>query len=273
MFPGETLASFVSMRRRGFLALGALLPLAGCGYLSDALSSSGNDGGDFFGDNDTGVIGDECRAPESLTSFRTLGGAPLGYEITRESAGYKADPRFIELLEAWAEDWVRLSGLGALTKVWSYGAYVDKCASWHQAGRAFDFAELEHENGTVSCRQDVWGEDKGKMRPYWRLAASLHEHFAYTLTCRYNEAHRNHIHIDNGVSGWERTTFDPGSRVQVQLVQNAARYVFGKDVAITDRYDAQTKDAVRAVQKSAGISRPLGDADGWREFLRATASS
>ncbi|HMT86774.1 MAG TPA: extensin family protein [Arachnia sp.] len=249
------------MRRRAFLLLGGVVPLAGCANIALPFVDSGD--GDANG---------SCRTPESLAEFGTLAGAPLGYEVDRTQVTYQADPRFIELLEAWAADWVSLSGLGALTKVWSYGAYVDKCSSWHQAGRAFDFAELEHEGGSVSCRQDVWGEDEGRMRLYWRLAASLHEHFAYTLTCRYNDAHRNHIHVDNGVSGWKPTTFDAGSRVQVQMVQNAARYVFGKEVATTDAYDAQTKEAVRAVQRSAGITRPLADADGWREFLRATAS-
>lgn len=111
------------------------------------------------------------------------------------------------------------------------------------------------------------------MRSYWRLAASLHEHFAYTLTYRYNERHRNHIHIDNSVSGWERSTFNARSQVQVQLVQSACRFVFGHDVDQTSSYDAQTKAAVHAVQRSHDISRPLADADGWREFLRATASA
>ncbi|MDF1488136.1 extensin family protein [Tessaracoccus caeni] len=268
------------MRRRGFLALAGVTALAGYGVLRSGILDDGipllDEGQGLLNPNDEdfSVEGQgECRTPESLESFKTLGGARLGYEIDRTKATYKADPRFIELLEEWAEDWVKLSGLGALTKVWSYGAYVDKCSSWHQAGRAFDFAELEHEGGKVSCRQDKWGEDGGRMRSYWRLAASLHEHFAYTLTCRYNEAHRNHIHVDNGVSGWDRSAFDPGSRVQVQMVQNACRYVFGKDIDLTDSYDDQTKDAVRSVQKSNGISRPLAKADGWREFLRATASA
>lgn len=261
MFTETPATRFAPMRRRGFLLLGGVLPLAGCGVLdSDEWRLPGDTSG-------------QCRTPESLESFSTLGGAPLGYEVDRREASYQADPRFIELLETWAEDWTTLSGLGALTMVWSYGAYVDKCSSWHQVGRAFDFAELEHERGSVSCRQDKWGEDETRMRSYWRLAASLHEHFAYTLTYRYNERHRNHIHIDNSVSGWERSTFNARSQVQVQLVQSACRFVFGHDVDQTSSYDAQTKAAVHAVQRSHDISRPLADADGWREFLRATASA
>ncbi len=215
-----------------------------------------------------------CRKPESLVEFSTLGGATLGYEVGRTITTYKADPRFVELLEAWAEDWSAMSGLGGMITVWSYGAYVDKCDSFHAAGRAFDIAEVEHTGGSVSCRHDVWGPGTAaQLRDYWRLAASLHLHFGYTLTHLYNEAHQNHIHVDNATSRWEPTTFRSGSRVQVQMVQAACRRVFGADVEITGRWDTQTRGALRPIQASLGITRPLADADGWREFLRATAST
>ncbi len=214
-----------------------------------------------------------CRVPDSLVEFETLGGAPLGYEIGRALTTYRADPRFVELLEAWAEDWTSLSGMGAITTIWSYGAYVDKCQSFHAAGRAFDIAEVEHDAGSVSCRYDLWGPGTTKQsRDYWRLAASLHLHFGYTLTHLYDEAHHNHIHVDNAISRWEETVFSPGSQAQVHMVQAACQSVFGSDVFITGAWDEQTRAAVRRVQESLGITQPLGKVDGWREFLRATAS-
>jgi len=206
--------------------------------------------------------------------FSTLGTGSLGYEIGRSPTTYKADPRFVELLEGWAEDWAALSGLGAITTVWSYGAYVDKCQSFHAAGRAFDIAEVEHENGSVSCRFDVWGPGTPRQTTdYWRLAASLHLHFGYTLTHLYDESHHNHIHVDNAVSRWEETAFSTGSRAQVHMVQAACRNVFGADVDITGSWDQQTRAGLRTIQSSLDITRPLGDVDGWREFLRATASA
>lgn len=215
-----------------------------------------------------------CRSPESLVDFSTLGGATLGYEVGRTTTTYRADPRFVELLEAWAEDWSAMSGLGALTTIWSYGAYVDKCTSFHASGRAFDIAEVTHEDGSVSCRFDKWAPgDATQLRNYWRLAASLHLHFGYTLTYLYNEAHRNHIHVDNAVSGWEAPTFRPRSEVQVHMVQAACQLVFGAAVDITGVFDDQTRDALRPIQASLGITRPLTDDDGWREFLRATAAA
>ena len=198
----------------------------------------------------------------------------MGYEVGRTITTYKADPRFVELLNVWAEDWATLSGLGAITTLWSYGAYVDKCDSFHSAGRALDISEVEHEGGSVSCRYDVWGPGTAtQVRNYWRLAASLHLHFGYTLTHLYDEAHHNHIHIDNAVSKWDATVFRPRSRVQVVMVQAACQSVFDADVDITGDWDGQTRDALRPLQKRLGITRPLEDVDGWREFLRATASS
>lgn len=205
--------------------------------------------------------------------FSTLGGASLGYEVGRTLTTYRADPRFVELLETWAVDWATLSGLGAISTIWSYGAYVDKCQSFHAAGRAFDIAEVEHQDGSVSCRFDLWGPGTPQQtRDYWRLAASLHLHFGYTLTHLYDEAHTNHIHVDNAVSQWEETAFSAGSPAQVHMVQAALRSVFGAAVEVTGGWDEQTREALRPIQSSLGITRPLGDPDGWREFLRATAA-
>ncbi|HJE51826.1 MAG TPA: extensin family protein [Tessaracoccus flavescens] len=214
-----------------------------------------------------------CRNPESLTSFTTLGGAPLRYEVSGVEQPFKADPRYIEQLEAWAADWVAVSGLGTITAISSYGAHVDKCNSWHQAGRAFDFAVVEHGDSKISCRYDLFGDDEVRLKQYWRLAASVAKHFTYTLTYRYNQQHHNHIHIDNGVSGYGATSFDVQSPAHVTLVQGVARYVFGQDCPQEGLYDDSTKDAVRAVQRSLGIGNPLADANGWVDFLDGAAAA
>lgn len=248
-----------TLSRRALMAGAGALALSGCSR----------------GDQPPGSNpGSECRTAESLVSFSKVGGARLGYEIGRKPTTMQADPRFVELLDAWAADWTTMSGLGPITTVWSYGAYVDKCHSLHAAGRAFDFAEVQHARGSVSCRFDTWQPGSAKqLRNYWRLAASLHLHFAYTLSYLYDEAHHNHIHVDNLVSQWGRSTFDPGSKVQVELVQAAARHVFGHDVAANGQWDDATRSTLRTIQRSLGITRPLSDPDGWQAFCRATASA
>lgn len=251
------------MRRRALLIGAAALPVAACSGPAAVIDAVGRDLG--------GAVG--CRTPDELVSFSTLGGAPLRYEISGDETSFRADPRFIELLETWAADWVAASGLGPLTSVSTYGAYVDRCDSWHAAGRAFDFAELVHEGGTVSCRYDVWGDDPAMLPLYWRLAASLASRFTYTLTYRYNEQHHNHIHIDNGVSGYGAAALRERSSAQVGLVQGVLRYVFGLPVEPSGSYDGQTRDAVRTVQRNLGITVPLADPDGWRAFLAGAVAA
>ncbi|MHA7861859.1 extensin family protein [Tessaracoccus sp. Y36] len=245
--------------RRALLLGAAVLPLAACGRFDPGF--------------DVPLDGPvACRSPESLTAFDTLGGAPLRYEITGTPQSFNADPRFVEQLQGWADDWVAVSGLGALAAVSTYGAHVDKCGSWHAAGRAFDFGVLTHEDGTeVSCRYDRYGEDPTRLGLYWRLAASLAKHFNYTLTYRYNEQHHNHIHVDNGVSGYEPFGFNEGSRTHVTLVQGVLRWVFGRDVPDHGDFDATTRDAARALQQEFGITQRLSTTEGWAAFLDAAA--
>lgn len=252
------------MDRRAFLLGAAALPLAGCGLIN-------REGSDAQSTNEPN--GRSCRAPDELVSFAKLQGAPLSYEITGTKQAFRADPRFVQLLNTWAKDWAKLSGLGAITGISTYGAYVDKCPSMHAAGRAFDFAVLSHKKGRVSCRGDLWGDDAKRLRSYWRLAASLAAHFTYTLTLAYNEQHLNHIHVDNEVSGYDPPRFDADSRAQCLVVQNIATRIFTVDCPTTGAYDTPTRDAVRTIQRRLGITVPLADPDGWHRFMRAAASS
>ena len=254
----------VMIHRRAFLLGAAVLPLAGCGVL------------DRFNSGIEGPIGGgqpECRTPDELVSFDAIDGAPLSYEITGKKQSFQADPRFVEKLDDWADDWAGLSGLGKITGISTYGAYVDKCPSMHAAGRAFDFGVVTHKKGKVSCRGDLWGDDAKRLRSYWRLAASLSAHFTYTLTLAYNDLHLNHIHVDDAVSEDEDPTFDKDSRAQCLVVQNVVTHVFGKKCPSTATYDAATKEAVRGIQRELGIKAPLAEPDGWRAFLRGAASA
>ena len=176
--------------RRALLLGGATALLAGC---SQGSSWPGGD------DNPPGAGG--CRTPGQLVGFSRVAGAQLVYEQTRRPTSMKIDPAFLQQVNTWAEDWAALSGLGAIQAVVSFGAYVDKCQSYHQLGRAFDITELQHEAGTISMRYDQWQPGTAQqLRNYWRVAASLHLHFAYTLAYPFDSAHDDHVHVDNLVS-------------------------------------------------------------------------
>lgn len=252
------------VNRRALLLGAAALPLAACSRGSSTPDNGGWNPLDGGGG---------CKAPESLVSFSTIGGAPIAYEISGNEQSWQADPRFVELLEAWAADWMALSGLGPIRRITTYGSYVDGCDSWHAAGRAFDFATIEHDSVTVSCRYDLYGDEPTELRRYWKFAASVAKWFSYTLTYSYNEQHHNHIHIDNAASGFEQATFRERSRTQVQMVQGIARHLFGIDAPATGSYDAGTRDAVRAIQASVGITQPLRTPEGWRAFLDAAGAA
>ena len=245
--------------RRALLTGATLALLAGCVGSPELPGSPG--GG-----------GDTCRTPGELVPFDTVGGGQLVYDTSGEPTTMRAEPAFLARLQEWADEWVGLSGLGAITTVTSFGAFVDRCGSYHQIGQAFDISSIAHEGGEISLRYDRWSPGtEAQLRDYWRLAASLHLHFGYTLAYPYNAAHHNHIHVDNMVSGDDLTRFSPRSGTQVQVVQHACRHVFGHDVEPTGDYDDQTRDAVRQVQSAAGLTSPLSDEEGWHGFLRAVA--
>lgn len=216
--------------------------------------------------------GDGCRTPGELVDFDHIGTARLVYAETGAAASMKLEPGFLAQVEAWAADWVTLSGLGPMERLLSFGGYVNKCNSYHQIGQAFDISEVVHASGSVSLRHDQWGPGSAvQLRNYWRLAASTHLHFGYTLTHTFDAAHRNHIHVDNLVSRGGLSRFNSRSGTQVQMLVNVARHVFGVGVQDTETWDEQLQASVRQVQQRAGLGAPLSTAEGWHGFLRAAA--
>ncbi|RRD46012.1 peptidoglycan-binding protein [Tessaracoccus sp. OH4464_COT-324] len=215
---------------------------------------------------------DGCRAPGELVEFSSVAGARLYYAESGKPVVQRIQPAFLAQLEAWALDWAEVSGYGPVLEITSFGAFVDKCGSFHQLGRAFDLAQIRQEEAAVSARFDEWQPGRSQqLRDYWRLAASLQLHFNYTLCYPYNDAHLNHIHVDNSISGSDFSEFNQNSRVQVQLVQHTLRHVFDLPTPDTGVFDDVTRDALRQVQAAAGIHAPLRNAAGWHAYLRAAA--
>lgn len=253
-----------------------LLALAGAGAVTGLLAgcSSGTADGEW---PDTG--GARCVPRGDMDSHRNLGGHPLFYEVSRARAPFSFEPQFYAGLTAWLEDYSAASGLAEPDQVWTYGAWRGSdgsCTSWHQAGRAFDLARLRLQGGEfVSCRYDQWRSDsqaaqQRPLRRYWALAASLHLHFAYVLTYHYDSRHHNHIHVDNGRSGNQPSSFSSRSRVQVQAVQAICSELWGERVEVTGRWDAATRRASRLVLDGLGGASDLDDVDAWRAFLTAS---
>lgn len=216
-----------------------------------------------------------------LESYRHLADARLHYEITGRAVAFSMEPGFARRLDACLRSHWAAQGWETPARLTSYGTWIaadGQTDSWHHAGRAFDVGRVVAADGSelVSCRYDVWGARSGAAkraaeRAYWQLAASLHRDFAYVLTYLFDDAHHNHIHVDDGRSGAGRSSFSRGMRLQVRAVQAMCGHVWDRDVPITGSWDAATRDATGEILREAGIGGRLVGDEQWHAFLTATA--
>ncbi|MEO7061640.1 MAG: hypothetical protein ABI083_18110 [Lapillicoccus sp.] len=296
------------LTRRGALALGGL-GLAAAGGVGLGVRALGGDG-------PIGAIGEPadparptgrpaCVDAGDLPIQKTLGGAPLIYDISGDPSDFHVDTAFHDQLEAWLPKHVAESGLGAPAQVWTFGTWIDgtqsasdssgrtatpaagesTCTSWHNAGRALDLSRLVAGDGTVlvSCRYDLWSRlPDEQMVPirtaYWRTAAGLHRDFDSVLTYLFDDLHHNHIHIDNGhihidngLLDGRGSEFRTRSAVQVQAVQAMCTYVWGRPVDLSGDWDRATRAATQQVLAEMGVGGRLTDGTtAWQGFLTAT---
>lgn len=273
----QTHTSQTRLTRRGVLVLGGLgvAGVAGLGWGAAQL----------IDDGPRGTVTPETReSPVEVTrdvlERRTLvGPAQFVYEVDGRSSAYYATAPFGQRLDAWAAEHTQLTGQG-FDQVRSYGAWVSGNRLWHSAGRAFDIAGLNSGSKVLaSCRYDVWRDESPesvavRQRAYWRLAATLHLHFADVLTYLYDVNHANHIHVDTGRFGQTGTPrFIPRSSVQTQAVQGMLTHVWGVDgIETSGTYDGATRDAAVQVLADVGFDGELADGtEAWGAFMRATA--
>jgi hypothetical protein len=221
-----------------------------------------------------------CVARHRLERRRTIARLPLVYEPTGARLDFWFDAGFAGQLDAWAAELTQ--HVGPVRQLATYGSWIDgrgQCDSWHNSGRAFDLARVMLTDGrVVSCRYDQWrtappADLEATRRLYWTVAAGLHLRFAYVLTYLYDAQHANHIHLDNGRSGADLSTFAPRSRVQVQAVQATLSYLWAEPVEITGRWDSATRAACRRVLDQLQIDAELTDGtEPWHSFLRGTVA-
>lgn len=283
--------------RRAVLVGGVALVLAGCVPDDDPGEGRENASGARRGRPAPSAV-----PADALPQVASLAGAPLVYEVTGEPASFPIEPAFAERLDACLSRHAEAADWGTPGAVSTYGTWRstsdgERPTSWHQEGRAFDLARVTAQDGSelVSCRYDLWSglpegspERAAHERAYWRVAAALHRDFAYVLTYLYDAAHHNHIHVDNALSGEGRSSFRPGSWVQVHAVQAMCRHVWGRDTPITGDWDAQTREHVAGVLEEIGVRSDseglfgggVGglfgggslDDEEWHAFLEATAA-
>lgn len=252
--------------RRGFLLGAGGVVLAGCGLSSP--TGMGPRAG--------------VRPRTDMVAHRDLAGVPLVYEDDGAVHDFLFDEQFHGLLVRWFDHWCTITD-SAPTAVRSYGAWIDGTgaarSSWHHMGRAFDLTGIvAGEQSLVSCREDRWSlsspaERAEERRRYWRVAASLHQHFQYVLTYFFDDLHHDHIHIDNAISGAGPSVFSPRSRVQNQAVAAISRYLWGIDCPVSGRWDRTTQEASGDILRRLGRRGTLTDGDNWSAFLTASVTA
>lgn len=270
----------VRLTRRGVLVLGGLgvAGLAGLGWGASQLLPDAAQGTLTPEGRERPPADSVDRA--TLTAMARLGQARLTYEPTARAATYWASAAFVTRLQAWLVDYTALTGARPDT-LRSYGAWVGGSGHlWHGAGRAFDIAGVNRGASVLaSCRYDTWRTEAAasvarRQREYWRLAATLHLHFADVLTYLFDADHSNHIHVDTGRFGEAGTPrFLQRSAVQTQSVQAMLTHVWGVGgIETSGDYDSDTRDAATRVLADSGFDGELHDGtEAWAAFMRATA--
>ncbi|SDE67274.1 hypothetical protein [Auraticoccus monumenti] len=220
-----------------------------------------------------------CVARGELSRLETLGPAALVYEESGRRQSFALEPAFAEQLRAWLTWWGEHSPDGTPDELWSFGTWIDgrgDCGSWHHAGRALDVTSLRRDGeilhpGRIDRVEALpAGEQATARRRYWQLVAGLSLHFADVLSHLFDDAHRNHVHVDNGRSGSGPAVFTGRSRIQTLNVQAVCREVWQVPCELSGDWDRATREAVAAVLDPLGLPADLREEPSWRAFCTAS---
>lgn len=203
-------------------------------------------------------------------SFDRLAGVPTHYArqpvaaygtIGKPRAFHCTDAFFIKLDRCFAELW-RVCPQGQARAVVSAGAHVNK-AGKHGEGRAFDLDAIHWSSKTF-----VTKEFNADRKFYLGVEAVLRKHFGTVLAYRYNRAHQDHFHIDDGASVGYRTV-----RTVTLFVQGVCQDLLGMtfDGGVDGKSGSATRGALDKACTELGVAKPLTSAANWLAFLDAVA--
>lgn len=209
----------------------------------------------------------------SLLTFTELAGVPVHYDRYEESSGFgyatkgkpfkpRATKLTINTLNICFDELFNKSPFGSGEVITSAGAFVDKRGQ-HGIGRAFDLDGI------------FWAEKKliaieypKKPHLYLAVESVLRKHFGTVLNYNYNNAHKDHFHIDTGSS----VKFEKMSKSRVEYLQATMFYIHGFQVGIDGIWGPETQSVSSAVLNELGIVGGLFNIDNWLEFLTLSAT-
>lgn len=211
-----------------------------------------------------------------MITFTTICGVPINYDRDSRAdygtrgrpikKGGPVTPDFFAALEAWM---IRLCKLPwgkpeLLVTGGIRGAGTDP-NNRHTQGRAIDIDAI-YWPGKPPL---VTLQAEKTPRVYLAVEATLRRHFGTVLDFWYNDAHKDHWHVDDGhpVAGWKPT------RAHVVFLQAALNYVWDTQPALVvdGNFGPKTEAAAKAVEVTLPSS-PSDMSGGWVPFLEETAS-
>ncbi|MBD9371674.1 extensin family protein [Rhizobium sp. ARZ01] len=211
----------------------------------------------------------------ALTRVESIAGLPLFYDrFNGTSYGQHAvamrpfiDNNFLDQCTAcFAEMQQVLAKHGfEITQIWSGGVGREGAGvSYHHRNRAFDLDALIFKDGSR------WLADTFPARPFIYLAieAVLRLHFGTVLNHDYNQAHRDHLHFDNGTA----PRFKRDARSHTLFVQHALVKLFNQSVGADGVFGPETEQALNRVRRTLGIGS-FSDKSNWFAFLQEVAGT
>lgn len=191
--------------------------------------------------------------PQPKNSFKTLGGyVPVHYDRLPESGlGTRGVPRtwyctkdFENKMDnCFVELWEKCP-LGRADIICTAGAWVDK-GGMHGRGQAFDLDAIFWGDRLVLAKN--YPNDKVA---YLGIESVLRRHFGTVLNYKYDRAHEDHWHFDDGASVGFRT-----KRSVVLYLQMTLNEVFkvSPRLEVDGGYGNKTRDGVRQALKDCGL--------------------
>jgi hypothetical protein len=136
-------------------------------------------------------------------------------------------------------------------------------SGYHGMGRAFDLDAIFWPGKTFVTKQF---EDYPNF--YLAVEAILRKHFGTVLAYNYNQAHRDHFHIDDGTGVGFRTV-----RTVTLFVQGVCYYILGKRFRgnVDGDYGSATRTVLDEACSELGVPTPLTTSANWNQFLDAVA--
>lgn len=208
------------------------------------------------------------------TTINKLRGVPLFYERFDDKKPrphtFPVARAFVPKLEAIVAEVQRRvpDSYGEITRITSGGMAVSKQGK-HGEGHACDFDRVRFEHVEIAPKDgDHAASSVARRRRYWSLVAICRSFCCFTLHGEYDDAHKDHIHVDDSVD-----VVFAEAHSTVTLLQSLLNVVHGASPRL--RVDGDNGPKTRAATAKAltavGLSGSVTDRDVWIRFLRRSA--